>query len=398
MPKNRFRGKIAIAGIGEVPTGKYPERDCIESAVIVAKEAINDAGIKKDDIDVIMPTGTIFSRHVNTDLALSRLAEELGLNYRLKDNIQVFNGGSSSSTMVKVAGGLILAGLAKVILCIQCDKLATGININEAIDLFATLGIYEEFEVPYGFNFSAVAGLVTQRYMYETGTTSEEIASVCVSNRKWAELNPNAMFRKPLTIGEVLSSKMLSTPLHAKESNVLADGAAAFIVTSWEYAKEITKTPVAILGTGSVVTHYSLAQELDITRFGFSKASKEAHEMAGITSEDIDIAEIYDSYPVFQLITLEELGLCERGTAGKFVYEGNTWPSGVMPMTTNGGMLSQGHTGAGGGFAIFVEAVRQLMRKAGERQVKDCTIAIETSTGGTYMDSHVTILGTKESV
>ena len=137
------------------------------------------------------------------------------------------------------------------------------------------------------------------------------------------------------------------------------------------------------------MVHYSSSQDLDLTRMGWSEAAQEAYEMAGIQVSDIDIAEIYDGYPVYPLVTLEGLGICKRGEAGAFVYEGNTWPGGKMPMTTNGGMLGQGHTAAGGGAAILVEAVRQLMGKAGKRQVKDAKIAVETSMGGTFMDSQV---------
>jgi acetyl-CoA acetyltransferase len=186
---------------------------------------------------------------------------------------------------------------------------------------------------------------------------------------------------------------MLSSPLRAFESNMLADGGAAFIVTSAERARDITDKPVYLLGEGSRVTHFALSQEGDLTRFGYAAAAKEAYQMAGLSPADIDLAELYDSYPVFQLIALEELGLCERGQAGAFVMDGHTWPGGKLPMTTNGGMLSQGHTGAGGGIAILVEAARQLMGKAGERQAPGARFAIETATGGTYVDAHVTILG-----
>jgi acetyl-CoA C-acetyltransferase len=247
--------------------------------------------------------------------------------------------------------------------------------------------------VPFGMHYSAVAGLITQRYMFETGTTPEQLAAVCVSNRKWAELNPHAMFRKPLSIQNVLDSKILSTPLHAFESNMLADGGASFVVTSAERARDLTDKPVYLLGEGSRVTHFALSQEPDLTRLGYAPAAADAYQMAGLAPGDIDLAEIYDSYPVFQLIALEELGLCERGQAGGFVLKGFTWPGGELPMTTNGGMLSQGHTGAGGGIAILVEAARQLMGKAGERQVPGARFAIDTATGGTYVDAHVTILG-----
>ena len=319
--------------------------------------------------------------------------EELGLTVR--NNVQMFAGGATSAIMLKVAAGLIATGASETILFLHADKLGTDVDPQAGIDLFATAGISKEWEMPYGLHYSAVAGLITQRYMHETGTTPEQLAAACVSNRKWAELNPNAMFRKPLTVEEVLASKMLSTPLHAKESNMLADGGSAFVVTSAERARDLTERPVFCLGEGSRVTHYALSQEPDLARFGWAAAAKEAFEAADLSPADMDLAEIYDSYPVFQLMALEELGLCRRGEAGAFVADGNTWPGGKLPMTTNGGMLSQGHTGAGGGIAIFVEAARQLMNKAGERQVPGARFAVETATGGTYVDAHVTILGTE---
>jgi acetyl-CoA acetyltransferase len=192
-----------------------------------------------------------------------------------------------------------------------------------------------------------------------------------------------------------MASNMLSTPLRAKHSNMLADGGAAFIVTSAERARELTERPVYFLGEGGVVTHFVYSQEPDVSRFGWAKAARVAFEEAGLTPKDIDVAEIYDSYPIFQLIGFEELGFCERGQGGEMFLRGDTWPGGKMPTTTNGGMLSQGHTGAGGAVAILVETVRQLMGKAGERQVKGARFAAETAVGGTYMDAQVTILGTE---
>jgi len=388
-----LKGKAAIVGIGEVPTGRYPERGAIFSAIESARMAIRDAGISKDDVDTVLPTGALFSPQFNTELVCSRVVEELGLGGKVRNNVQIFAGGASSSAMLKIATGLIVTGVSRYVLCLHADQLGTGVSAQGGIDLFSTAGISREWEAPFGLHYSAVAGLITQRYMYETGTTAEQVAAVCVSNRKWAELNPNAMFRKPLTIEEVLTSKMLSTPLHAKESNMLADGGSAFIVTSAERAKDLTDRPAYLLGDGSRVTHFALSQEPDLTRFGYAAAAADAFREAGLTPSDIDLAEIYDSYPVLQLIALEELGFCRRGEAGAFVRAGNTWPGGRLPMTTNGGMLSQGHTGAGGGVAILVEAARQVMGKAGERQVPGARFAIETATGGTYVDAHVTILG-----
>jgi acetyl-CoA C-acetyltransferase len=387
-----FKGKVAVVGIGEVPTGKFPERPCLQNALEACREAILNSGIEKNEIDTIMPTGTFFDRRYNTDMIFSKLVEELGLLNIAKNNFQVFAGGSSSSTMLKTACGLINSGLAKVVLCVQSDKTGSA-PVQEMIDLFATFGIPDEWETPYGFFMAGTGSLFATRYMHETGTKPEHLASVVVSMRKWAALNPNAMLRRELTIEEVLNSKMVATPFTTKEGNVLADGAAAFIVASTGRARDLPNPPIYPLGFGSRVCHYAISQDMDLTRLGFYEASQEAYEMAGVGPEDIDIAELYDGYPIFPLITLEGLGICNRGEAGAFVYEGNTWPGGKLPMTTNGGMLGQGHTAAGGGVAILVEAVRQLMGKAGERQVKDARIAVESSLGGTFMDSHIVIMG-----
>lgn len=389
---SKLKGIAAIVGVGEVPTGKFAERPAIQSALESARMAIRDAGIHKDEVDTLLPTAALYSPQFNTELVCSRLVEELGLR-NVRNNIQIFNGGASSASIMKIGASLIATGVSKCILALHADKVGTGVTAQGGIDLFATAGISAEWEAPFGLHYSAVAGLITQRYMFETGTTPEQIAAVCVSNRKWAELNPNAMFRQPLTIEEVLSSKMLSTPLHAKESNMLADGGSAFIITSGERARKLTDRPAFLLGEGSRVTHFALSQDPDLARFGYAAAATEAFNDAGLSPRDVNIAEIYDSYPVFQLIALEEMGLAKRGEAGKFVLAGNTFPGGILPMTTNGGMLSQGHTAAGGGIAILVEGARQLLGRAGERQVPNARFAVETATGGTYVDVHVTILG-----
>lgn len=394
MATRELRGKFAAIGIGEVPTGNYPERTVLDAALEASRQAVRDSGLRKEDIDYVIPTGVIFSGEFNADLIFSRMVEELGLSNIAHANMQVMAGGASGSLLFKTAGALVTTGLARNVLVVHADKIASGMSIERAIDTFATLGIPAEWERTYGQHFSAIAAMIMRRYMYETGTTSEQLAYVCVALREWARLNPNAMFRKPLTVELVLGSKMLSEPLHAFESNVLADGASAFVVTSAERARAVTDTPVYYLGSGSRVTHYSLSQERDMTRFGWKDAADEAFAEAGVGPQDIDVAEIYDSYAVFNLICLEELSFVERGSAGKFVEDGNTLPGGKLPMTTNGGMLSQGHTGAGGGVAVLVEAFRQLMGKAGERQVPDAKLAVETSVGGSYMDAHVLVLGT----
>ncbi|MGB9617739.1 MAG: thiolase family protein, partial [Desulfomonilaceae bacterium] len=291
---SNLRGKFAIIGTGEVPTGRFPEKAAIYHAIESARRAIADAGIKKEEIDFVMPTAALYSPQFNTELVTCRIIEELGLK-NARTNCQIFAGGSSGSCFLKLGGSLIVSGVARCVLCVHADRLGTGVTAQGGIDLFSTAGISPEWETPFGQHYSSIAALATTRYQYETGCSDEELAAVCVSNRKWAELNPNARFRTPLTIEEVLSSKMLSTPLRAKESNMLFDGGSALILTSADRAKDLCERPVYFLGEGSRVTHFVFSQERDITRYGWREAAKDAFREADLTPQDIDVAEIYDS-------------------------------------------------------------------------------------------------------
>jgi acetyl-CoA C-acetyltransferase len=381
----------AVVGIGEVPSGKFPDRSELEAAMIVCRDAIRDAGLSPKDIDMILPVGALASSHWNVDLVFSRLCEELGMLRSVKMNCQVMAGGATSSSVLTVADALIGAGQAKRILVVHSDAVGS-LPKQRGIDLFATTGVSEEWEAPYGHNMNAVGALAAARYMHETGTTEAEMASVCVSLRKWAELNPHAMYRDPLTVEDVLNSKMIATPLRSRHCNMLADGASAFVVAAADDAKAITDMPVYVRGHGSLVTHYTISQDTDLARLGFVEAGQQAYAEAGLGPKDIQLASIYDAYPVWPLISLDGLDLCRGERAGAFVAAGETAPGGSLPMTTNGGMLSMGHTAVGGGIAVMVEGFRQMMGKAGDRQVEGLVNAVETASGGTWMDSHVTIL------
>jgi acetyl-CoA C-acetyltransferase len=386
--REKIRGKIAIIGIGEHPTGVFKEKSAAELFYHAAKEAIRDAGISKDEIDAVIIEPCFADRWFNTDLIWSRAVQELGLGGKCKVNVQVHSGGSTSSQALRMALGLILSGQAEIVLVAHAEKLGS-LPSEEVVRIFSTAGIYEEWEAPYGLNYNAIGALITNRYMYETGTTIEEIASVIVSLRKWAALNPNALLRREVSIEEVLKSKMVAYPLTSRMCNIVCDGASAYILASAKRAEE-AKMPVYLLGMGGVVTHFSL-MKADLARFGWRKAGEEAFTQAGVRPSDVDIVELYDAYPVSCLIQLEELGFCEKGKAGKFVYEGHTWPGGDLPMTTDGGALARGHLGAGCGAALIVETARQLMGKAGQRQVKNAKIALTTNVGGQWMDAQVMI-------
>jgi acetyl-CoA acetyltransferase len=388
-----MRGKAAIVGIGEVPTGHFPDRTFSDAAVSVAEMAIKDAKIDKRIIDTVIPIGVVSNPLNNGNMVCSQMIEALGLGGHAKSNFQVMSGGSSSASSLKVASALVATGLSKAVLVIHCDQMGTQLDLETAIHTFSKVSVSPEYETPYGWSQLGLGGLMQQRYMHDTGTNERQIASVVESLRKWAALNPNAMMRTPRTVDEVLESPMISTPVRKRMMNVLADGAAAYIVTSAERARDLTNQPAYILGMGSRCTNFTTTQQPSDLISAWRPAAQEAYTMAGITAKDIDVAEIYDAFPVFILISLEILGICEPGTAGKFVEEGHIAPGGKLPVSTNGAMMAQGHTGAGGGIAILVEAARQVMGKAGDRQVPNIKYAVETATGGVGMDMHVGVLG-----
>lgn len=388
-----MRGKAAIVGIGEVPSGHYKDRSFSTAAVAVAEMAIRDAGISKNEIDTVIPIGVVSDALDNVNMICSYMVEELGLGKVAKSNFQVMSGGSSSASSLKVASALVATGLSNAVLVVHTDRMGTGLDLNTAINMFAKASVSQEYEMPYGWSQLGLAGMLQHRYMYETGTTERQIASVVEALRRWAVLNPNAMMRTLRTTDEVLDSPIISSPIRKRMMNVLADGAAAYIVTSAEKAKYLTETPAYILGLGSKCTNFTSTQQPDDPVTTWQPAVDDAFEMAGLTIDDIDVAEIYDAFPVFLLMTLEMLGICERGEAGLFVEQGHISPGGKMPCSTNGAMMAQGHTGAGGGIAILVEAARQVMGKAGERQVPNVNYVVETASGGVGMDMHVGILG-----
>ncbi|MCB8817848.1 thiolase family protein [Desulfosporosinus shakirovi] len=383
------KAQFAIIGTGEVPCGMYPDRTPLEIASWAAYKAIKDAGINKNHIDGVLGAMSIMDNDWNTEVTFGRLPEALGIK-NCKTTALVSSGGASSNSLRKTAQGLLLAG-HEMVLVIHAQRFST-FTPGQLAEGFAKAGADPEWEIPYGMSFNALSGMLAERYMYETGTTIEQIASVCVAARKWALLQDNAMNKKALTLEQVLGSKMISTPLTAYMCNVLADGGSAFIMTTAERAKKLVDKPVYILGEGSEYSHRNLTKAKDLTRMKAKSAIDLAYQQAGLGPKDMDIAEIYASYPMLTLILFEEMGFCKRGEAGKFFMEGHTSPGGRMPVCTNGEALSFGHTGTGVGIALFVESVRQLQGKAGRAQVPGARFLVENCGGGAFMDTHCSVM------
>jgi acetyl-CoA C-acetyltransferase len=383
-----------FVGVGEIPTGKFPDRGFIQALTKVAILALKDAGMVPRDIDTIMLIPNLHSAADQADLVFSRMVEELGIHGTCKSSYMVHSGGSTSDNAVRAAHGLIATGHAQNILVLQCERWGSA-DLQEMITMLSKNGIPVEWELPTGIQFNAIGAMITRRYMHASGSTPAEMASVCVTLRNWANLNENAMFyTKPLTVEQILASRMVADPLHSFECPPMADGACAFVMTNTANAKKRgISNAVRVAGSGGCVSHYCLSQEADQAVLGWPIAAERAWNQSGWGPEDADIAEIYDSYAAVTTIALEGIGIAAKGEGARWFAAGNGDPGGKLPMNTNGGLLSAGHTGVGGGTALLVEGIRQLLHRApSKRQVKDCQRAIIGGSGGSYMDAQILLL------
>lgn len=386
------KAKLAVVGIGEVPTGIYPHRSRWDILYEICMEAVRDSGLDKNDIEAVVTVAPQAQPRLTAEISFGKLPEELGLK-NCKDVCICNAGGASTSNCLRMAEHLVSSGSAKAVLIPHVTVHST-IPMDELINFFAQAGMDLQWEYPFGTTYNGIIAMMTQRYMFESGASPEDMASVVVSMRKWATLDPMSMFfeKDVPSIEKILGSSMVSDPLHKRECNVLADGGAAMVVTSPEIAPKVTKTPVYKLGEGAVFfTACPVLRHADDVREGFRKSGMEALTQAGCTQKDIDIWNIYLAYPVGHPIMMEAMGLCEKGQGCQAFLDKRTWPGGDLPWSTIGDALGRGHTGSGVSMATYVETARQLMGKAGDRQVKEARYVFQNTSGGSGMNNIATV-------
>jgi acetyl-CoA acetyltransferase len=345
--------------------------------------ALADAGLKKSDIDAVFTSG----RNMALDVP-----EYLGIRPRFVGGTQV--GGCSFILHVEHAMAAINAGLCEVALITHGESGYSRIAMPAP--RWGDDSTNNQFELPYGPSGPATGyGMLATRHMHEFGTTSAQLAEVAVATRKWAALNPKAAMRDPITIDDVLSSRLIAWPFRLLDCCLVTDGGGAIIVTTAERARDLPKKPVYVLGTGECGTHQMVSQMPAFNRWDAAVAAGErAFRMAGVRHDDIDVAEFYDAFTIVPMLALEALGFCKPGESGAFVSGQRTAPGGDFPMNTNGGGLSYTHTGMYGIFTI-IEAARQLRGECGPRQVADARVAICHGTGGVWSAAATLIASTE---
>jgi acetyl-CoA acetyltransferase len=382
--------EAVILGVGDLPlkNGKTVEPlSPLQIQARVARDALKDANISMRDVDGLFVAGN-WGIPGPGQLPTITLAEYFGIVPRYMDSSQI--GGSVFESYVGHAALAIEAG--------RCDVALILYGSTQRSDASRTLGgrpavLQMQYELPNGLP-TPIGGyaLSAMRHMHQFGTTSEQLAEIAVAARKWAQLNPEAMRREPLDIDGVLASPMISDPLHLLDACLVTDGGGAIVMTTSDHARAIGRKPIYVRGCGEANTHWASASMPDLARLTAAEiAGQQAFDAAGIRPDDIDIAEIYDSFTITVLMTLEALGFCKPGEGGAFVSNQRTAPGGPFPMNTNGGGLSYAHPGMYGIF-LLIEAVRQLRGECGDRQVENVRTALVHGTGGTLSSGATCIL------
>jgi len=382
--------KAAIVGVGESDLGYTPDKTFLQLIAQATDRALNDAGLRKGDIDGFFSAGWLTMESI-------MVAEYLGIQPSYSDN--TLPGGSAFEFHLEHAAAAIAAGLCETaLICYAETPLADRKRgMGRSFATGAPQGPEEQFEIPYGqWVPIPTYALAAQRHMYQYGTTSEQLAEIAVAARAWANLNPLASMHGPLTIEDVLASPMMSTPLRLRDCCLVSDGGGAVIVTSAERAKDLRKKPVWVLGCGECHTHRSISGMPDLTVTPAKYSGERAFRMAGLGPSDIDVLELYDSFTITVLLQLEDLGFCPKGEGGRFVEGRRLAPGGQRPTNTGGGGLSFLHTGMFGIF-LLIEGARQLRGECGDRQVGGARTALCNGIGGSLASSGTVILGVDRS-
>ncbi len=385
-----LRGSAAIAGVATFGCGEATGFTEMEVLARAAHAAVADAGLKMSDIDGLC-TASVLST-----MWPMPVTEYLGINPRYINGTML--GGSSFVAHLLPAMMALQSGQCNAVLVCYGSTQRTSTFGRAEIAQARRVMDPQPYETPYApmQPLSAYA-LATQRHMHQYGTTRRQLAEVAVAARAWAQRNPEAFMRDPLSIDEVLKARMVSDPLSVRDCCLVTDGGGAFVLVRADRARELPKKPVYVLGNATANWNRQVSSMHDLTVTSASQSGREAFAMAGLTPADMNVVQLYDAFTINTLLFLEDLGFCKKGEGGAFVEGGAIAPGGRLAVNTNGGGLSCTHPGMYGIFTV-IEAVRQLRGEGGERQVAGAQTALAHGNGGTLSSQSTAILGTFETL
>lgn len=381
--------RTPLAAIAGVATDFIKGAGTLEPLDMVARvssAALRDAGLSLGEVD------GLFAGMQTEFLSTLSIAEYLGIKPRFSDNNRL--GGSSFLVHTQQAALALQAGLCDVALIVYASNQRTALGRLQT----SISGGWSVTEAPYAARFPVSSyALSAARHMHEYGTTRNDLANVAVSARLWAQKNPEAFSRDTLSVDDVLSAPMISSPLGKHDCCLVTDGAAAIVMVRSERAKDLRRKPVYLLSAASEHWHKQISSMPDLCATAASASGQRAFQAAGMQTSDIDVVQIYDAFTISTIMLLEDLGFCPKGEGGRFISDGHIAPGGSLPVNTNGGGLSFGHPGMYGLFTL-AEGTRQLRAECEERQVVDAQTCLCQGSGGAFSSQVTNILATEAAL
>jgi acetyl-CoA C-acetyltransferase len=394
--------EVGIVGVGHTKFGTagVPLVDMLAQAAL---EALDDAGIKTvaghgvDQVFVSsMGAGFLNRQHG----VASALVDTLNLRPAMAETIE--NGPASGASAIKLGYMAIASGMCDVVLVVG-GELMRLISGWEATDFVATM-LHPEAEYNYGLTLPSLAGMFTRLCMEKYGIEEKDLALVSVKNHQNAMHNPGAHIQLvpdlyAITEDEdaIIINPHVAEPLHVYDVCPVSDGAAALVLCSMEVAERFVKKPVKISGIGQATdTHAVAEREVPSDLLAVRLAAQQAYKMAGLTPQDIDVAELHDAFVILEIVESEEVGFFPRGEGHLAVRRGDTKIGGKIPINTSGGLKAKGHPLGATGVSQIVELTRQLRGEADGRQVQGAKNALAINFGGFGNNVVATILTREE--
>ncbi len=382
---------VAIAAVSELTPGRYPDRSTHSLYQDAIAKLLAQWPIKPGDIQGLLVAPAGMADGVSDNIFVhERLVEELGLDATFAETLNV--GGSTHAVMAIRAALAIRAGLADGVLCVSAGRFPNvgGGGAQRNTRIFA----HPDFDSLYGPYIPPIYAQVATRHMHEYGIGRDAMAAVAVGQRAWAMQHPQALMaaKGALTTDAVIGARPIASPFHLLDCSVPCDGGGAYLVASAALARRLNPQPAWLRGFGEMHRRANVSQLRSLDAVGGQAAAQQAYRMADMTPADVRLAQLYDSFSYNPILGVEHMGLVPAGLGGRFFLEGRGAPGGDLPVNSNGGLLSYGHTGDASGLSVIAEAALQVMGRAGVRQLP-APVALVHCYGGMMSEHAVLLLG-----
>lgn len=380
--------RVAVVGVGCTEFGELWDKSFRSIFLEAGIEALNDCGIEGKEIGAIYVGNMSGGKFIDQEHIAALIADHAGLAEFGIPAVRVENADASGGSAFRQAYMAVASGMHDVVIAAGIEK------VTDSVDPMGVLStsVDQEWERFVGANLPALYAIIARLHMHEFGTTEEDLAKIAVKNHKNAVHNPKAQFRKEIKVEDVLSSEYVAEPLKVLDCAPLSDGASAVILANENIARKLCDTPIFVEACTQASDYLAMQCRKDLlTMKAISKASRDAYRIANVEPEQIDVAEVHDSFTIAELIAYEDLGFAKKGEGARLIREGEVEIGGRIPVNPSGGLKACGHAVGATGIRQIVELVLQLRGEAGKRQV-DAEKALALNVGGTGATAVVTIL------